>query len=346
MQRIWDKMMDFFHQYNFIKGNSIVDVFVHIGLVLSVCVIGIMLLFMSFLPAWTHHRDTITVPNVIGMKLTDLKRFLNSKSLDYEIDSVSTISYKDNALTAFAQVPEAGLRVKQSRKIRISVNPNVFPKVKLSSEIIGAPFTDVVNTIKNLRLEIGRIQYKPYKGKNVILEITVNGKKYTSNKELTTDVYVAHKSKIDLLVADGLGDIEFDVPSLVGMTLEEAEMVAKGQDLIIEKNYDYNSNAPLGTITRQSPTYYVAGNRVKDVRSREVNKVRPGEMIDVWVAGNEGGRPKKKFDSADFLEQNDNIKDAKKMKEDAIKNAKEQGMKIEKNKKNKNEQKETKENPK
>ncbi|TAE69400.1 MAG: PASTA domain-containing protein [Bacteroidetes bacterium] len=349
MLRVWDNFLDFLSKYNFVKTTSILDVFVHIGLILSLCVVGIMLLFMSFLPAWTHHGDTITVPNMVGMKLNDVKRFLDSKSLDYEIDSVSTISYKDASLITFAQIPEAGLRVKQSRKIRLNVNPNVFPKVKVPFEIIGSPFIDVVNTIKNARLEIGRIQYKPYEGKNVILEITVNGKKYTSNAELqSANLMVAHKSKVDLLVADGLGDDKFDVPNLVGMTLEEAETVAKGQDLIIEKNYDYNSGATLGTIVRQTPTYYVAGNRVRDVQSREVNKVRPGQMIDVWIAGNSAGRPKKQLDSADFLEQNDNIKDAKQMKKDAKKAAEEEGFKLEKNKKNKKEPKkdETKENQK
>ncbi len=349
MLRIWDNFLDFLSKYNFVKSNSIIDIFVHIGLILSLCVVAIMLLFMSFLPAWTHHGDTITVPNIVGMKLTDLQRFLDSKSLDYEIDSTTTISYKDASLVAFAQIPEAGLRVKQSRKIRININPNIFPKVKIPIEILGSPFSDAINTIKNARLEIGRIQYKPYEGKNVILEITIDGKKYTSNTDLQgMAMMVAHKSKVDLLVADGLGDDKFDVPNLVGMTLEEAETITKGQDLILEKNYDYNSDAPLGTIVRQTPTYYVAGNRVKDVQSREVNKVRPGQMIDVWIAGNSAGRPRKALDSADLLEQNDNIKDAKQMKKDARKGAEEEGHQLKKDKKPKSEPKknEPKENQK
>jgi hypothetical protein len=337
MKNLWDKFIDLFYKYNFIKTNSILDVFVHVGLVISLFLVGFMLFFMSFLPAWTHHRDTITVPNLVGMKLDEVKKYLDSRGLDYEIDSVSTISFKDAPLSAFSQVPEAGLRIKQSRKIRISLNPKVFPKTKIPP-IIDEPFTDVVNTIKNARLEIGRIQYKSDRGQNVVLEVLVDGKRYKSKEELLNAPAVGHKTKIDLLVADGLGDTEFDVPNLVGLTLEEAETIANGQNLIIQKNYDYKTDAPLGTITRQNPTYYVAGNRIKDVKSREVNKIKAGDIIDVWVAGNEGGR-KIKIDSSDYYEQDDYIKDADEFRKKRAKDLKDRGFEENKNKNKKNDKK-------
>ena len=63
--------------------------------------------FYMYLPSVTNHGETITVPDVEGMKLEKLEEFLVTRNLRYE---VSDSSYSDEhpPLTVLKQYPFAG----------------------------------------------------------------------------------------------------------------------------------------------------------------------------------------------------------------------------------------------
>ena len=149
---------------------------------------------------------------------------------------------------------------------------------------------------------------------DVVLSQEVNGKTIQSGQAIRMGTHV------DLLVGNGVGDEEFDVPDLEGLTLEEAEDVLKGYDLDLGVvNTDYESEEPFGTIVRQNPAVYIeldddeefdedgrvvkkkkkeddddkkkSNSKKKKKKRRDKkapkNKIRAGELIDVWVSGNE-----------------------------------------------------------
>ncbi len=294
-----DKILDFWDKYIFVRGKNIWDILTHITLQLVLAGLVIMLFFMAFLPSYTHHRDTISVPNLVGMSIEEMTKFLSSRGIEFDIKDSSLYNPKMKPYTVTSQTPEPGMRIKKSRKLHLTANPRVMPKIQIPASLgDGMEFKDAERMLQNVKLDVGRIAYKPHKSKNTILEIYHKGTKITP-KQIKEGYKIPLFSKLDLLVADGLGEVEFDVPILIGLTEEEARTLIEGNELVIGNViYDYKSNAPLGTVFRQEPELYVGKVR-RNGKPREKKAVRAGDIIDIWVSGNEGGKEKPKIDDAD-----------------------------------------------
>ena len=115
----------------FVKSNSFLDVLVHLGIVIALTTLIVMVLFSSILPSTTNHGETVTVPDLTGRKVEDLKRFLESRNLTFEVkDSTYSRRHRDRPGTVLLQSPEPGAKVKRSRKIYITVTPRNAPRVK------------------------------------------------------------------------------------------------------------------------------------------------------------------------------------------------------------------------
>lgn len=280
----------FSKKYNFIiQTNQWRDLWMHLGIFMSLIVIVVLFIFNTYLPASTHHNETVTVPDLVGMNTREVEEFLNSRDLDFEIRD-SSFSKKHKPGVVLTQSPSPGEKVKRNRKLFLTVNPFYPPKIKMP-KIVDLTFASALQNLRNADLELGRIKYKPHVGKDVVLEQWVN------NKPITPGALVAKGTKIDLLVGDGLGEKEFPVPNVIGMPLDEAEILLQGSDLVVGTiNYIYKSSREIGTVLRQNPPVYV-GKRRRGVKEgsmmddRERNKVRAGEIIDLWVAGNPAAKP-------------------------------------------------------
>lgn len=313
----------------FFKSNSFLDVLVHLGIVIALLTFLVMVLFSTVLPSTTNHGETVTVPDLTGRKIDELKRFLESRDLSFEIkDSTFSRRHRDRPGTVLLQSPEPGVKVKRHRKIYITITPKNAPKVKMP-KLVDVPFDMAENMLKNLDLDLGKITYKPFIGENVIMEQHYLGKKIQPN------TYIPKGSKIDLVVGDGLGEKEFKMPDLVMMPLDEAEQLLKGYDLLLGNiTYVYNSDKELGTVVRLNPPVFIGKKKdgVKkgsplDARSRTM--VHAGELVDLWVVGNPAPKAKKDGDKKedDPLKYLDTINIRK---ADEIKNYKKRKLKKEK----------------
>jgi beta-lactam-binding protein with PASTA domain len=280
-----------------IKTNSPTDLLIHLGIVLTLGLITFMIFFNSFLPSITYHRETVTMPDVQGMSITELEEFLKKRDLTYEIkDSSYSRNHKPNVV--ISQSPLPGAKVKRYRKIFITVNPKNPPLVAMP-RLIDMPFSEARRALLNEGLELGRIEYKAHIAENVILEQTVLDKNYTVDnlEEFKKGILIPKGTRIDLVVGDGLGEREFPMPDLAMMPLDEAEFVIKGHELIRGNiRYDYNSSREIGTVLSQNPLSYI-GKVKDDVKpgsnqdARKKRLVRAGEIVDLVVAGNPAARP-------------------------------------------------------
>src|SRR5690349_3253559 len=108
--------------FNFLKSNTLGAVMANIGIAVCVLVLISILYFYIYLPNTTNHGDSITVPDLAGMKFEELEDFLQKYDLRFEVeDSVYHEEYPP--LTVLRQFPKAGATVKQNRIIYVSVNP-------------------------------------------------------------------------------------------------------------------------------------------------------------------------------------------------------------------------------
>jgi eukaryotic-like serine/threonine-protein kinase len=303
MLKYWDEFTLLFRRYIFIKTTTIYDLLIHLGIIAVFSAVVVLFFFYSYLPNITHHRETVTVPDLQGMSVSEAEKFLTDRDLEYTIAD-SSFSKAHKPYTIITQSPEPGAKVKQSRKIRLTINPKNPPNVVLPL-LTDMPFVDALRTLKNANLELGKIKYKPHIGENVVIEQYYKGRSITKADFEANTIKVPMGTKIDLLVGDGLGETEFNMPDLIGLSQEEAELVLKGSELVLGTiNYDFKSRRELGTVVRQTPTVFV-GKARQGVRAgsaqddRDRNKVRAGDIIDLWVAGNPAAKPLKEGENED-----------------------------------------------
>jgi beta-lactam-binding protein with PASTA domain len=131
---------------------------------------------------------------------------LNELDLDYEI--IDTIDYNPNfpKLTVAQQEPTSGSKVKGGRTIYIKLNASTFKMVAVP-DLIEKTYRQAVPNLKAVGLQEGTIRYIPYIGKDMVLEMWMNGKK------IKPGTRVLKASKIDLVLGDGkvvFDDTELD----------------------------------------------------------------------------------------------------------------------------------------
>lgn len=173
-------------------------------LIAAVSVIVLVYLFMHWLTFTTDHGSEITVPNLSRLSEQQVEEKLEAINLDYVL--LDSMDYRKDfpKHSVLEQDPIAGSRVKEGRKIYIKINSSGFTTVRIPN-LIEKTYRQAVPTLKALGLEEGKITYKPYLGRDMVLEMRLNGKKLNPGDK------VFKSSKIDLILGDGKVGFEEEV---------------------------------------------------------------------------------------------------------------------------------------
>ncbi len=159
-------------------------------------VAAVAFLFFHWITFITNHGDEITVPNLAKMNPEQVEQKLDELDLDYEI--IDTVDYNPNfpKLTVVQQEPTIGSKVKGGRTIYIKLNASTFKMVAVP-DLIEKTYRQAVPTLKAVGLQEGTVKYVPYIGKDMVLEMWMNGNKIKPGTK------VLKSSKIDLVLGDG-----------------------------------------------------------------------------------------------------------------------------------------------
>lgn len=153
-------------------------------------------LFMHWLTFTTDHGNEITVPNLSKMSEEQVEETVDDLDLDYVLLDSVDFNPAFPKHTVVEQDPLPGAKVKVNRKIYIKINSSGFTMVRIPN-LIEKTYRQAVPTLKSLGLEPGQITYKPYLGKDMVMEMHCNGKKLNPGDK------IFKSSKIDLVLGDG-----------------------------------------------------------------------------------------------------------------------------------------------
>jgi beta-lactam-binding protein with PASTA domain len=178
--------------------------------------IFLIVFVVIFLRVYTNHGDSIVIPDLKGKSAEEASNLLEDMDLRFAIrDSVYSPDLAPG--TVLDQFPKPGMKVKQHRMIFITL-------CALSQEIIPMPqltdisFRQAENLIENAGLVAGTIRYEPSEFPNLVLEQRVNGRMVAKGEK------VPKGSRVDLVVgSDGEGQTT-QLPSLIGLTLNDAKL--------------------------------------------------------------------------------------------------------------------------
>ena len=237
-----------------------------------VMVICLFLLYILLAPL-TRHGKNKTVPSVLGKSFEEAKQILKSQGFDIELqDSI----YVGTAMrgSVLKQIPEGDELVKISRTVYLTINRHVPPVVEMPN-LIGYSYRNAEMQLENMGLRIGDTSFKPDFAKNSVLEQWYDGSRIVPGTK------IQQGSSISLVLGSGVGDMEFAVPGLIGITFSEAQarlqVYGLGLIPIVDPTVEDTSNA---FIYRQEPERFdEEGKRLR---------IRSGQIINVWLSS---GRP-------------------------------------------------------
>ena len=221
-----------------------------------------------FLRMYTHHGEEVSVPDLRGLNTKQAAQVLENKSMQIFITDSAYIDNKP-PLTILDQSPKPNGKVKENRKIYVTVNSVKPPSVKMP-DLKDGSLKQAILILESYGLRTGKLIYKPDLAQNAVLDQLWNGR---SVKEGTP---VPKGSRIDLVLGDGLGTTEIQVPSLVGLSLEEAKFVLDGSSLNLGAIIADNSvvGDTLGAFVYK---------QIPDPNSED-NMIKMGESVDVFLS--------------------------------------------------------------
>ncbi len=286
----------------YIRTRSFLQVLVHFGIVVCIFVLLGVLFFSFYLPLSTNFDDTVEVPSLVGSSVQDLEARMREQGVTMVIkDSAYNANYKP--FTVLSQYPVPKERVKKGRKIYLVVSPKLPPMIKMPN-LKGMSYIMAMTRLRQNNLELGKIRFRPDIALDDVLQTETNG------KNIEKDMPIRMGASVDLLVGEGLGDIDMYMPNLIGMTKEDVVKALEPLELQMGSiNFDTESDKPAGTVTRQNPPVYIEiedednpdkikklataqNNEDDDVRIKKKkggpvhrNMVRAGEIVDIWIAG-------------------------------------------------------------
>jgi eukaryotic-like serine/threonine-protein kinase len=235
---------------------------------------GLIFIFLSLLNLITRHNKYEKVPEITNMNLKDAIDKLEENGFRWEVQD-SVWEPEVTPLTILVQSPLPGQMVKAHRTIFLTVNKSQPPVVEMP-DFVGFSFRNAELYMKQLGLKLGDTTRKPDIARDAVLEQLYNG------RSIRPGTRIFQGSTISLVLGNGLGEIENDVPDLFGLTYNEALAVMQGLGinlgaLLSDPNVRDTANA---FVYRQNPNPMT---QLPDGRKQK-NRMREGQSIDLWIS--------------------------------------------------------------
>lgn len=207
-------------------------------------VIGIFLLIYFGLKLYTKHGDSQEVPKLKGLHITEAINILEKAGLEYQIDSVYQLDAKPGIV--IEQDPEASALVKSGRTVYLTIITQIAPEVEFPN-IIEKNLIEASAIIRNLSLKLGEPIYINDIAKDVVLDAQFAGEPIKPGRKISKGSYVT------LVLGNGKGSSEVEVPTLTNFTLSEAKFALQGVGLTIGEISGSITDSLTAKVIGQSP---------------------------------------------------------------------------------------------
>lgn len=138
-----------------------------------VFILVIVLAVEVFLRVTTQHGVSVTVPDMVGMQLSDAEALTQKDKLElFVTDSVFVSSFMKGSV--YAQNPKAGSTVKKGRKIYLTVNAKKEKQAEVPS-LVGLSLRQAKVELQTRGLKLGRISYVDDMATNLVLGQLLKG---------------------------------------------------------------------------------------------------------------------------------------------------------------------------
>ncbi len=156
----------------------------------------LFVVLVIFLRLNTRHGDFIVVPDLIGKNIDEFESELGELDLQYIISDSGNYNPEFKINSVLDQLPEANAKVKQGRKIYLTLNASDFEMVEIP-KITGITVRQARKTIESLGFIFGEIEYVDDIARDEVISISHDG------NELNEGDYLKRTSVIDFELGNG-----------------------------------------------------------------------------------------------------------------------------------------------
>lgn len=226
------------------------------------------IVFFTALGGLTGHGQELKMPVLVDKNVNDAIKILEDQGFDIDIDS--SYDMKKAAGTVLTQSPDTGQFVKKGRTVFIVVNKSMAPPTTMP-DLTGVSYRSAEIVLKSNKLRLGDTIHRPDIANGAILEALYNGQVIKAGDN------IPQGSKITLVIGDGLGNVEFNVPDVVGMTYPEAIAILNASGLqFIDVWEGRITDSQTAVVYSQFPG---AKNELGGT-----NTIKEGQLIDIKVS--------------------------------------------------------------
>lgn len=161
-----------------------------------VAIVVLCFIMLKWLNITTNHGDFETVPDLKGKSIKVAEIELNENKLVMEIQDSANFNSNYPKFSVIEQEPLAGAKVKENRKIYLTLNPSGYRKIEVPN-LKERTFRQAKPTLEALGFKVGEITYVNNIGKNLVLKMSYKGKEIQSGEKL------GKTSAIDLVLGNG-----------------------------------------------------------------------------------------------------------------------------------------------
>jgi len=171
-------------------------VFVKQAVLAVIASVVLCFIVLKWLNGSTNHGDFETVPDLTGKSIEVAQIELDENNLVMQIQDSANYNPNYPKFSVIEQEPEYGSKVKENRKIYLTLNPSGYRKV-LVPDLRQRTFRQAKPTLEALGFKVGKLTYVDNIGKDMVLKMTCK------DQNITPGTTLEKTSIIDLVLGNG-----------------------------------------------------------------------------------------------------------------------------------------------
>ncbi len=178
-------------------------------------IIGLVVILIIWLRFYTHHNESIVVPDLRGYSVEEVAQILENKHLRFEvIDSVYIKGKKPGSV--IEQIPAAESNVKEGRIIFLSINSMTVKKIPIP-DVRDQSTRQAMATLTAMGFNVSQVVEVPSEYKDLVVAVVYKGNKILPGQKLPIG------ANLILNVGDGMVPIDSDSTTQQVEKVENAE---------------------------------------------------------------------------------------------------------------------------
>lgn len=159
-----------------------------------------------FLSAYTHHGESIGVPNVVGHQESDARYLLESRGLRAIVVD-SAYNKQKPAGCILEQTPSAGRKVKSGREIYLTINTERQPTMPLPDIADNSSLREAQAKLTAMGFKMGPVEYVAG-DRDWVYGVKSRGRNVYAGERIPVDVPLVLQVGKDSGYEDVLGDMD------------------------------------------------------------------------------------------------------------------------------------------